>query len=316
MEGDDLAMSATIEPTVSARLTLGERLRRNPIALKELRGRMRGARTFIVLTIYVALMSGFTVLLYLIYAGTASMSLSTTGGVVGKVTFSGVVVIEMFLVCLVTPAFTSGAISGERERRTFDLLRTTLLPARRIVIGKLMSAMAYILLLLLTGIPLQSMAFLMGGVTTEEVVLAFVLLVVAAIGFGMMGLFFSAIMKRTLSASVLTYVLALVVIIGLPLIGLIVLPLVSSGLDLDQPVLEAIILYLSSLLAATNPVTTAVLTETLLLSQGTVFVYKETLSNGAPIPLVSPWIIYTILYLSVSLVLIAVTVRQVRKVES
>ncbi|MFN8375728.1 MAG: hypothetical protein U0694_23010 [Anaerolineae bacterium] len=47
--------------------------RTNPVMLKELRGRMRGIRAFMVMTIYLGLMSAFTVLLYLIYAhaGTA-----------------------------------------------------------------------------------------------------------------------------------------------------------------------------------------------------------------------------------------------------
>src|SRR5689334_7482847 len=126
---------------------LGVWLRRNPVALKELRGSMRGARAFIVLTVYVGLMSLFAVVLYAIYTVQSSLTSVTTGGVVGKLIFGGVVTVELFLVCFIAPAFTSSAISGERERRTFQILRTTLLPARRIVMGKLFSALAYVVLL-------------------------------------------------------------------------------------------------------------------------------------------------------------------------
>src|SRR5262245_18738433 len=104
-------------------------LRRNPVTLKELRGRMRGIRAFVVLTVYVLLMSAFTVILYGIYTASAQVSLSTTGGVIGKVIFGGVLSIELFLVCFIAPAFTASAISGERETRTYHLLRTTLLSA-------------------------------------------------------------------------------------------------------------------------------------------------------------------------------------------
>ena len=38
-------------------------LLRNPVVLKELRGRMRGPRAFVVLTVYLTLMSGFATLL-------------------------------------------------------------------------------------------------------------------------------------------------------------------------------------------------------------------------------------------------------------
>src|SRR5438128_337455 len=100
----------------------GAWIRRNPVALKELRGRMRGARAFIVLTVYVALMSLFATVLYAIYSVQASISMVTTGGIVGKLIFGGVVTVELFLVCFIAPAFTSSAISGERERRTFQIL--------------------------------------------------------------------------------------------------------------------------------------------------------------------------------------------------
>ena len=59
----------------------GAMIRRNPVALKELRGRMRGARAFIVLTVYVSLMSLFAVVLYSIYTVQSSISMVTTGGV-------------------------------------------------------------------------------------------------------------------------------------------------------------------------------------------------------------------------------------------
>ena len=82
-----------------------------------------------------------------------------TGGVVGKMVFGGVLAIELFMVCFIAPAFTTGAISGEKERQTFDLLRTTLLPARRIVIGKLIAALAYIVLLLVVAALLGLFAY-------------------------------------------------------------------------------------------------------------------------------------------------------------
>ncbi len=69
-------MSTTpAEPTpIQPPPRLGALIRRNPIALKELRGRMRGARAFVILTGYVTLMSLFTVLLYLIYTTSSSTS--------------------------------------------------------------------------------------------------------------------------------------------------------------------------------------------------------------------------------------------------
>ncbi len=311
-----MAASPESPPVSKPPVRLGAFIRRNPIALKELRGRMRGARAFAVLTVYVALMSAFAVVLYLIYTASSSVSLTTTGGAIGKTIFGGVVAVELFLVCFVSPAFTAGAISGERERRTFNLLRTTLLSARRIVLGKLVSALAYIVLLLLVAVPLQSLAFLMGGITVEEVLLSVELLVVTAIGYGTVGLYFSAVTKRTLTASILTYTFALVTTVALPLAALVLGVFSGFGYSSSQPLLQAILAYLFGLLASTNPVTTAVLTETTLQQKGTALFFTQTLANGASIPLVSPWVVFSLLYLVGSYVLIGLTVRAVRRTQA
>ena len=43
----------------------------NPLLLKELRGRMRGARAFVVLTVYLLLLSCFTSIIYYAYAASS-----------------------------------------------------------------------------------------------------------------------------------------------------------------------------------------------------------------------------------------------------
>jgi ABC-2 type transport system permease protein len=314
-----MATPSESTPLIKPPSRIGGWIRRNPIALKELRGRMRGSRAFIVLTIYVALMSVFTVVLYLIYTASASITLSTTGGVIGKTIFAGLVGIELFLVCFVAPAFTAGAISGERERRTFNLLRTTLLPARRIVTGKLLSALAYIVLLLLVAVPLQSLAFLMGGVTIEEVLLSVELLLVTAIGYGAAGIFFSAVTKRTLAASILTYTFALVMTVAMPLVTLVFGMFTGFGVmgtGGGSPLVEALLTYLFELVVATNPIATAVLTETFLQQQGTAFFFMETLSNGVKIPFASPWIVYTVIYLLATVAFVLLAIREVRRTQA
>ncbi|MBC8170872.1 MAG: hypothetical protein H7X77_04350, partial [Anaerolineae bacterium] len=132
--------------------------RANPVMLKELRERMRGARAFAVITVYLSLMSAFTVLLYIAYSPfNRGISTSVTGEL-GRVLFAGIVGIELVLIIFIAPAFTAGAVTGERERKTYDLLQITLLPRPSFIIGKLESALGYVFLLLLAAIPLQSIA--------------------------------------------------------------------------------------------------------------------------------------------------------------
>lgn len=293
----------------------------NPVMLKELRGRMRGVRAFLVLTVYLGLMSGFAMLLYLVYNSLTYTSGSAAAGEVGRVLFMGVVGIELLLIIFIAPAFTAGAITGERERQTYDLLRTTLLASPSFVIGKLESALGYILLLLLAGIPLQSIAFIFGGVSELELILSFVILTVTAIALGTVGIYFSAALPRTLSASVRAYTVIVVAMFISPVVLLVVLDLIlrllfESGSTLNAPLLEAILRYLSLLVSSVNPITTALTTQSLLIDQQAVGFWMDTLrSDGSTIPMVSPWILYTIIYLVVSAILVVLAIRRTHSTE-
>ena len=291
----------------------------NPVMLKELRGRMRGMRAFAVMTVYLGLMSSFTLLLYVIYGTSTRSSGSAAAGEIGRVLFLGIVGIELLLIIFIAPAFTSGAITGERERQTYDLLQTTLLTTPSFVIGKLESALGYILLLLLSGIPLESIAFLFGGVTEQELVLAFVILLVTAVALGTIGIYYSAAMARTLVANVRAYGMILAAMFVAPIILSTVLNVIDDLLFVRvgasfSPLAESITQYLDLLLVSINPAATGLSTQSLLVDQNVLGFYNYTLrSDGSTIPLVSPWISFTIIYLAVSAVLVVLTIRQTKE---
>lgn len=290
----------------------------NPVMLKELRGRMRGARAFVVLTVYLTLMSAFSLLIYLAYRSTIGGA-SSAAGEIGRVLFVGVVGIELILIVFIAPAFTAGAITGERERQTYDLLRTTLLSTASFVFGKLESALGYIFLLLLAGIPLQSLAFLFGGVSEIELLLAFVILAVTAIALGTIGLYFSALNERTLTASTRAYSVIVGGMFIIPIIGGVLVEVVRGLLLLQQgssPAIESILVYAGSILTSLNPVSTALSTQQILLERQSLGFWSYTLAtSGTTIPLASPWIPFAIFYLSVSAGLIVLAIRRTRTVE-
>lgn len=291
----------------------------NPVMLKELRGRMRGLRAFAVITVYLGLMSGFAALLYLVYGSVTRSSASAAAGEIGRVLFLGIVGIELLLILFIAPAFTAGAITGERERQTYDLLQTTLLSPQTFVIGKLESALGYILLLLLSGIPLQSIAFLFGGVSEVEIVLSLVILLVTAVALGTVGIYFSAAQARTLTASVRAYSAIVAAMFVLPVLASVVLnilyDLLFSRLNAPiSPVIEAALRYVDLLLTSINPVAAGLASQQLVVDQGVVGAYAYTLSStGSTIPLISPWITFTVLYLALSAVLIVATIGSTRR---
>lgn len=287
----------------------------NPVVVKELRGRMRGARAFTVLTVYLLLLGILSMLIYIVVTeSSTSVSGQVTVGEIGRTLFGGIVAIELLLVSFVAPAFTAGAISGEREHQTFELLRTTLLPAHAFVTGKLLSAILYVLLLLLAAIPLQSIAFFFGGVAETEVVLSVVILVSTAVLFSAIGIYFSARSSRTLSASVQTYALVMFIMFGLPVVlGVALLVLDFSFDSIDPTSSQLLTLYIVGALLSTNPAIVALLTQYLLVNQQTSGVFSYTLTGGDSITLVSPWIPFVVIYALFSLIFIGLAIRRVRR---
>ena len=287
----------------------------NPVTIKELRSRMRGRRAFVVLTVYLALMSGFVSLVYLAYAASANSPFGPDPRLAGKTVFATVVGVQVMLVIYIGPSFTAGAITGEKERQTYNLLRTTLLPARALVAGKLISSLGYVFLLIFASLPIQSIAFLLGGVSLVELVVAELLILVSAVAFAMIGLFLSSLMRSTLAASISTFAASLSLTFGLPALALIILP-IGSGIFFNSPppaLLEVFFVYGALAFAATNLPVTIVVSEVLLLEEDTLFYTVETI-RGYSVFIFSPWTLYLILYTLLAVILYVITVRRVKKI--
>ena len=197
------------------------------IMVKELRSRFRGRRAFVTLTIYLAVLAVIAYGAYMSVAPAArlqgeigadrggfGLSGATASASVGQAIFTMLSVVQLLLVCFIAPAFTAGAISLEREKQTLDLLVTTPMRPGGIVIGKLFSALAFVILLILAGIPVSALVLMYGGASVSDILQQQVVLFVSAIGFGVVGLFFSALVKRTQTATVLTYSTILLLVLG------------------------------------------------------------------------------------------------------
>jgi ABC-type transport system involved in multi-copper enzyme maturation permease subunit len=205
------------------RLGLGDGLRSafagfTAIGVKELRGRMRGRRAFVILTVYLLLLATFAWMMEMILeqrfgrglAGSAAFASAQIGAGI----FTALLMLETLLVVALAPAFTAGAISLEREKQTLDLLATTPISSLSIVVGKLLSALTYLFILIFASIPMTAVVFVYGGVSPDDVVRGYVVLLATAIGLGSVGLFFSALMKRTQAATIATYFGLLFVTLG------------------------------------------------------------------------------------------------------
>jgi ABC-2 type transport system permease protein len=195
-------------------MRLKRRLDVNPIIVKELRSRMRGARAFVMLTGVLLLLGGVSYALYRIVLATSRYSASPLSPQIGQALFSGLVFLELMMVCFITPAVTTGSISGEREKLTYEMLLATPLRPTSILWGKLFSSLSYVFLLIFAAVPMASLVFIFGGVTPRDMIKSFVVLVVIAVTLGVIGIFMSAWLGRTARATVLTYLVVLALLVG------------------------------------------------------------------------------------------------------
>ena len=285
---------------------------------------MRGNRAFVVLTIYLL---GMVALIGIVYVP-ASLSFNTVGGpdlaTVGKIVFGMIVLVQVFLVTFIAPAFTAGSISGEKQNQSYDLLRTTLLTPRQLVTGKIISALSYIFLLIFASMPIQSMAFLLGGVTFAELIIGTMLISVTAIAFALIGLYFSTLVKTTVASTVGTYAAAIFLLIGIPLLLLVAVwfreTFRYSSLTLFSSwQFDALLQYLMMGVLSLNLPGTIIASETSVMEHSSYWgfstsVYSSTSGLSHSIWLPAPWYLYLVWYSLLAIVLYIACVRRIGRI--
>jgi len=203
----------------------------NPIVEKEILSRMRSWRAPVMISTFIALLAlvAFGALAVVTAQQNGPFASTVTAGA-GLGVFTAMVVVELLLILFMAPALTAGGISGERERQTLDLLLCTRVRPGAIVVGKLVSSLLFMVLLLVISVPLFSLVFLFGGIEIDQVLAVVVIGVVTALVIGSFGLMFSALTRGTISSTVSTYV-GTAIFLLLP----VVLPLFLSALVPPSP---------------------------------------------------------------------------------
>jgi ABC-2 type transport system permease protein len=297
----------------------------NPLAAKELRGRMRGPRAFVVATLYLLPLGALTVVLYWVVAASTTGNLAA-GVPVGKLFFAAVSALELGLICLLAPALTADLISGERERRTYELLLVTPLTGGQIVVGKLVAALGSLVLLVVLALPLQTVAILLGGVGPEELLVGFAILVLTTLTYGCVGLYWSARLRSTRAAVALAYGTTVLGVLGLPLAFLLMAVATQIFGTPNVPILRAVVggggafaspleaqalTGIGQLLAATNPALTGILSAA-LLAQGRELIFDERI-GGHDVTIVAPWLLFSVIHAVAIALLILLTARALRR---
>lgn len=184
----------------------------NPVYKKELKLNMRTWKTAIFVMLYNLFLAGISLLAYYLTIDMADYS-SFSYSILLNV-FRGMMTLEYALVLFLVPSYTSGAISGERERQTLEILLTTKMKPFQIVIGKLLSSISLIILLVISSLPILSIIFSVGGASVTELLKLIIMCITSAIYIGSFGILFSTLFKRTMPSTVITYLMILFLCFG------------------------------------------------------------------------------------------------------
>ena len=122
--------------------------------------------------------------------------------------------IEFLMLMFIMPALTASSISGERERQTLELMLTTTMKPKEIILGKFWSALTTMLILAISALPVQSLVFVYGGITIADMMILFLCYGIVALFTGGIGMFYSSLLKRSTVATVCTYVTIVLLVAG------------------------------------------------------------------------------------------------------
>lgn len=175
----------------------------NPVVVKDFRTRMRGWKAFVVMGAYVALMA--TVMLIAYYAMSEqyanSYSHRATHVAVGRDLFTALTWAQAILLTLIIPSLCSGALTQELEKRTIEMIALSPLTSGQMVIGKQLASFLYTLILMVSSVPLAGICLMLGGLSPAEIWVTYLLLVAWAFALSSMGVMWSSLAKKTMTAS-------------------------------------------------------------------------------------------------------------------
>jgi ABC-type transport system involved in multi-copper enzyme maturation permease subunit len=181
----------------------------NPVLQRELLVNLRMTRAFVLLATYVALLG---VVVYVAWPQQQRLDLtdSTEAQKLVNLFFLG----QYVLLSLMAPSFAAGTISGEKERRTYEMLLASPMRPGAIVIGKLLASLSHLAVLVFCSLPIVMLCLPLGGVSLWEVLATYFAMAASVVTFGMISLASSSYFSRSAAAEVVSYLLILPLTLG------------------------------------------------------------------------------------------------------
>ena len=182
----------------------------NPVLQRELLVNLRTNRAFLLLAVYQLLLAAVVLI-----AWPADERLDLTSNPRSAEKLVNLFFLGQYVIAsLMAPSFAAGAITGEKERRTYEMLLASPLRPGAIVLGKMVASLTHLGMLIVASLPIIVLCLPLGGVSLYEVLAAYLGLIVSVILFGAIGVFCSSYFSRTSSSLVVSYLIILPLVLA------------------------------------------------------------------------------------------------------
>lgn len=178
----------------------------NPVLQRELLVNLRMHRAFLLLLLYQAVLAA--VVFFAWPSDAVRLDLTENPESTRQLVnlfFLG----QYILASLMAPSFAAGAVAGEKERKTYEMLLASPLRPEAIVMGKLVAALTHLGILIFATLPIVMLCLPLGGVSIYEVLAAYVGLIASVTTFGMISVWCGSLFKRTAASLVVSYLIIL-----------------------------------------------------------------------------------------------------------
>jgi ABC-2 type transport system permease protein len=269
-----------------------------PVFDKELRVSSRRKRNYVLRFAYLAILTIFVVLVWssmVRFQGAAAYRISRMSEA-GLAIITTVIIFQFIATQLIAVVMMSTSISDEIYNRTLGVLMTTPINSFQIVMGKLFSKLLQLILLLAISLPLLAIVRVFGGVPWAYVLSSLCITLTAVIFAGVLSLYFSISGRRAYAVILKTLFTLGILYLFIPaMLGVIFSKFLFSGSGSPNTFF--------SILTIPNPF--------VAMQFNTVTMMSPRTLGGMPF---FSWPIHCIVMLVASAILIARSVKIVRRV--
>jgi ABC-type transport system involved in multi-copper enzyme maturation permease subunit len=284
-----------------------------PIFDKELRVSSRRKRNYTLRLIYVILLTIFVAIVWLsvVKSEGSSAYQKSRMALAGKTIITTLITFQFITTQVIAVIMLSTSISDEIYHRTLGLLMTTPIGSFQIVMGKLFSKLLQLILLLAISLPLLAIVRVFGGVPWNYVLSSLGITLTAVIFAGSLSLFFSINNRRAYVVIIKTVVTLGVLYFFIPIITGVLL----SPRRINAPVFGNPVIMFPLMIAFLhlNPFGAISVNTFMMITPSapkTMIMFAVT-PTGASF---FYWPLHCMLMLGASALLIAMSVKVVRKV--